>query len=69
MNKRIENLEILLMEQDNTIETLSRELHRQQQHIQALEIQIKYLKEKIDAINREEPLTQKIEDETPPPHY
>jgi SlyX protein len=67
--QRIENLEMLAMEQDNTIETLNREVHRQQQQIQALEIQLKYLKEKIDAIGQEEPLSPDIEDEAPPPHY
>ena len=69
MNKRIENLEILSMEQENTIETLSREVHLQQQQIQALEIQLKYLKERIDSISKEEPQSPKIEDEAPPPHY
>ncbi len=69
MDKRIENLEILSMEQESTIETLSREVHLQQQQIQALEIQLKYLKEKIDSISKEELLPPEIEDEAPPPHY
>ncbi len=69
MNTRIENLEILAMEQENTVETLNREVHRQQQQIQALEIQLKYLKEKIDSISKEELLSPEIQDEAPPPHY
>ena len=69
MNKRIENLEILSMEQENTIETLSREVHKQQQQIQVLEIQLKYLKEKIDSISKEDLLSGEIADEAPPPHY
>jgi len=66
---RIENLEILSMEQENTIETLNREVHRQQQQIQTLEIQLNYLKEKIDSISKEESLSPEIVEEAPPPHY
>ena len=69
MEKRIENLEMLSMEQENTIETLNREVHRQQQQILALEIQLKYLKEKIDSIIKEEPLSAEIVEDAPPPHY
>ena len=69
MKKRIENLEILSMEQENTVETLSREVHLQQQQIQALEIQLRYLKEKIDTISKEDSLSPEIQDEAPPPHY
>ena len=68
MEKRIENLEILSMEQENTVETLNREVHRQQQQILALETQIKYLKEQIESINKEEVLAPE-EEEAPPPHY
>ncbi len=69
METRIENLEILSMEQENTIETLNREVHRQQQQIQTLEIQLNYLKEKIDSISKEESLSPEIVEEAPPPHY
>ena len=67
--QRIENLEILAMEQENTVETLSREVHQQQQQIQALEVQIRFLKEKIDSISKEELLAPEPQDEAPPPHY
>ena len=69
MKTRIESLEILSMEQENTIETLSREVHKQQQQIQTLEIQLKYLKEKIDSISKEDLLSGELADEAPPPHY
>ena len=69
VEKRIENLEILSMEQENTVETLNREVHLQQQQIQALEIQLRYLKEKIDTISKEDSLSSDIQDEAPPPHY
>lgn len=56
------------MEQDNTIETLNREVHRQQLQIKALEQQIEVLKTQIQSINKEDLLVSE-EDETPPPHY
>ncbi len=69
MDKRIQNLEIHSMEQENTIETLNREVHKQQQQIQALEIQLRYLKEKIDSVSKEELLSLEMVEEAPPPHY
>ena len=69
MKQRIEKLEILSMEQEHTIETLNREVHKQQQQIQTLEIQLKYLKEKIDSVSKEELLSPEIIEEAPPPHY
>jgi len=69
MESRIENLEMLSMEQESTIETLNREVLRQQQQIHTLEIQLNYLKEKIDSISKEESLSPEIVEEAPPPHY
>ena len=69
MEKRLENLEVLSMEQENTIEILNREVHRQQLQIQALEQQLEMLKTQIASINKEEQVTSIIEDEAPPPHY
>lgn len=69
MKKRVEALEMLSMEQENTIETLNREVHRQQQQIQTLEIQLNYLKEKIDSVSKEELLSPEMAEEAPPPHY
>ena len=69
MEKRVNNLEILSMEQEHTIETLNQEVHRQQLQIQTLEHQIRYLNEKIEAINKEDLLSTEIEDDAPPPHY
>lgn len=68
MESRIENLEILSMEQENTIETLNREVHRQQLQIKMLEEKIDILVLKLDSINKEE-LLKPEEDEAPPPHY
>lgn len=69
MDKRIENLEVLSMEQENTIEILNREVLRQQFQIQALEQQLELLKTQIASINKEDQVTEYVEDETPPPHY
>ena len=69
MEKRIENLEVLSMEQENTIEILNREVHRQQRQIQTLEQQLELLKTQIASVNKEEQVTTYIEDEVPPPHY
>jgi len=69
MEKRLENLEVLSMEQENTIEILNREVHRQQLQIKELEEQLELLKTQIESFNKEEQVTTNIEDETPPPHY
>ncbi len=70
MEKRLTNLEMLSMEQESTIETLNRELHRQQQQIQTLEVQLQYLKDKLNSISKEDLLEPETEeDEPPPPHY
>ncbi len=70
MDKRLTDLEILSMEQEHTIDTLNREVHKQQQQILSLEIQLKYLKEKIDSISKEDLISPEIEqEEAPPPHY
>jgi len=57
------------MEQESTIETLNRELHRQQLQIQTLEVQLQYLKDKLNSISKEDLLEPETEDEPPPPHY
>ena len=69
MEKRIENLEMLSMEQENTIETLNREVHRQQLSIQTLTLQIEHLKTQFESINKEELLSPEVIEEAPPPHY
>lgn len=69
IENRLQNLEVLSMEQENTIEILNREVHRQQLQIQALEQQLELLKTQIASFNKEENVTAEIEDELPPPHY
>lgn len=70
MDKRLTTLEILAMEQENTIETLGQEVHKQQLQVQALELQVKYLMEKLDSISKEGELSSEVEQQDPPPpHY
>jgi len=57
------------MEQENTIDTLNREVLKQQLQIQKLEVQLKYLMAKIDSINKEGELSVDTSQEPPPPHY
>jgi uncharacterized coiled-coil protein SlyX len=69
MEKRLENLEVLSMEQENTIEILNREVLRQRLLIEALELKIELLTSQVESINKEELMTTEVEDEAPPPHY
>ena len=56
------------MEQENTVEALTRVVHQQQLQIKALEQQIEILKTQIQSINKEDLLVSE-KDENPPPHY
>ena len=69
IDKRIENLEVLSMEQENTIEILNGEVRRQQLQIKAFEQQLELLKTEIASINKEDQVTEYEEEEAPPPHY
>ena len=60
---------MLSMEQENTVDTLNQEVHKQQLQIQALEIQVKFLMEKLDAISKEGELSSEEIQDSPPPHY
>lgn len=68
MESRITRLEMLLMEQESTIEALNREVQRQQLQVRQLEDQIDQLKEQLESIQQDE-LLRPEEEETPPPHY
>jgi uncharacterized coiled-coil protein SlyX len=69
METRLTNLEILSMEQEDTIEALNREILRQGLLIEALELKIELLTSQVESINKEELMSTEIEDEVPPPHY
>ncbi len=67
MQERIEKLEILFMQQEQTLESLSTQLYVQQQEIQRLLLQIQHLKERIKDMSTS--IVATPAEETPPPHY
>jgi len=69
METRLTKLEMLSMEQEDTIEALNREVLRQGLLIEALELKIELLSSQIESINKEELMATEVEDEVPPPHY
>ena len=72
MNKsdeeRLTNLEILLTQQDDVIDTLNRLVHDQRTQMEILQEKVKNLEDKLggglDGSN-----IASLKDETPPPHY
>ncbi len=65
--QRITELEIMLMQQESTLESLSNVLYQQQRTIQMLEQRLEKLDKRISRLN-----TSAVTDEaneTPPPHY
>ncbi|MCK5727357.1 MAG: SlyX family protein [Thiotrichaceae bacterium] len=65
--KRIEELEILLMQQENSTESLSSTLHRQQLEIERLSKLVAAMSERFKAMQSSELKAE--QDEVPPPHY
>ncbi len=66
MNK-LELVETRQVFQEDTIESLNKEIIQQQQDIQNLEIKINILEERIKEAATASPETQ--QEEPPPPHY
>lgn len=67
MEARLEKLELLFMEQERTLEALSRQIYLQQQDIRAALLEIERLNEKLKSLTP--PAVGSQADETPPPHY
>lgn len=65
--KRIAELEIMIMQHEDMIESLSSTLHRQQLHIETLENTIEVLATRLKSINTT--VVKPEEQEVPPPHY
>ena len=65
--ERLTNLEILLTQQDDVVETLSRLVHEQCLQIDLMQEQIRRLQDKMTLTGGGE-IASEI-DETPPPHY
>jgi SlyX protein len=64
---RIEKLELLFMEQEQMLETLSHQVYLQQKEIGMALLEIERLNEKLKSITPSAVGSQA--DETPPPHY
>lgn len=67
MEARLEKLELLYMQQEQTIETLSQQLYLQQQEMRHLLLQMEQLKERMKAMTSS--IVATAAEETPPPHY
>ena len=65
--ERLNNLEILLTQQDDMVETLSRLVHEQRLEIDLMQAQIRRLQDKMTATGGGEMASEV--DEPPPPHY
>lgn len=67
-DEKIAELEILIMQHEDSIESLSSTMHRQQLLIENLSLTVKALANRMKTL-QEESVIKPIEDETPPPHY
>lgn len=67
-DQKIAELEILIMQHEDSIESLSSTMHRQQLLIEKLSLTVKALADRMKTL-QEESVVKPIEDETPPPHY
>jgi len=67
IDQRIEALQISFMHQEETIERLSNELHKQQQENRLLLLRLEKLEQRLQTLTPSLIATQA--EETPPPHY
>ncbi|MDD5393737.1 MAG: SlyX family protein [Thiothrix sp.] len=67
MEARLEKLELLFMEQEQTLEALSHQVYLQHQEIRTALLEIERLNEKLKSLSPSAVGSQA--DETPPPHY
>lgn len=65
--ERIAELEILIMQHEDMIESLSTTMHRQQLLIEQLETTIEILNSRLKTVQSS--LLKPEAEETPPPHY
>jgi uncharacterized coiled-coil protein SlyX len=68
MEEEIEKLQLLVMDHERTIETLSQGYHRQQEEIAALQIQLRELADRIKTMSEQMPAATSLKHEVPP-HY
>lgn len=68
MEKEIEKLQLLLMDHEKTIETLSEGYHRQQKSIEALQLQLRELAARLESMAEQLPAPA-VPGHEIPPHY
>ncbi len=68
MEREIEKLQLLIMDHEKTIETLSEGYHRQQENIHALQIQVRDLADRLKSLSESLPSRDAAGHEIPP-HY
>lgn len=64
---RLTNLEILLTQQDDVVETLSRIVHQQRLVLEQMQVKLSRLETKLSSSNGGDMASE--QEETPPPHY
>jgi uncharacterized coiled-coil protein SlyX len=69
MEREIEKLQLLVMDHEKTIETLSERYHRQQEQIEALEIQVRELARRTKSLSERLPTNASSSGHEIPPHY
>ncbi len=67
LEQRIAELEILIMQHEDSIQSLSTTLHRQQLQIEEMQKTVELLTDRLKSI--QESAVKPQEEETPPPHY
>lgn len=67
-DQRIAELEILIMQHEDSIESLSSTMHRQQQLIEQLNLSVQVIAERMKTL-QDESAVKPQEEEVPPPHY
>jgi uncharacterized coiled-coil protein SlyX len=69
MEREIEKLQLLVMDHEKTIETLSESYHRQQERIEALQIQVQELARRFKSLAESLPENASATGHEIPPHY
>ena len=69
MEREVEKLQLLVMDHEKTIETLSESYHRQQERIVALEIQVQELARRFRSLAESLPANTSPAGHEIPPHY
>lgn len=69
LQKQVENLEIKLAFQEDTLEAMEKTVAHQQMKIQSLERKLDLLSDFLKAMRTEQTAVKPFEQETPPPHY